>query len=131
MSRNIALCTRSQLLDHECVARNEDTSLVIQMHFVHNYDENISLQVNQGYVDGASITYDTAVPKHIWTYATAYSFITVPVCVSAILIVLLRFLPMLAVTTTVRPVTMVLVYRQIFSFLMILCGMGSSVMVYM
>ena len=24
--------------------------------------------VSQGYVDGASITYDTAVPKHIWTY---------------------------------------------------------------
>ena len=29
--------------------------------------------LNQTYVDGASITYDTAVPKHIWTYATGYS----------------------------------------------------------
>ena len=26
------------------------------------------------YVDGASITYDTAVPKHIWTYATGVSY---------------------------------------------------------
>ena len=32
-----------------------------------------SLQLNQGYVDGASITYDTAVPKHIWTYAIGVS----------------------------------------------------------
>ena len=32
-----------------------------------------TLQLNQGYVDGASITYDTAVSKHIWTYATGIS----------------------------------------------------------
>ena len=31
--------------------------------------------LNQTYVDGASITYDTAVPKHIWTYATGNSLI--------------------------------------------------------
>ena len=31
------------------------------------YDVNIALQLNEGYVDGVSITYDTAVPKHIWT----------------------------------------------------------------
>ena len=30
-----------------------------------------SYGVSEGYVDGASITYDTAVPKHIWTYANA------------------------------------------------------------
>ena len=29
--------------------------------------------LNQTYVDGASITYDTGVPKHIWTYATGFS----------------------------------------------------------
>ena len=29
--------------------------------------------LNESYVDGASITYDTAVPKHIWTYATGHS----------------------------------------------------------
>ena len=31
-----------------------------------------NLQLNQGYVDGASIMYDTASPKHIWTYAVGY-----------------------------------------------------------
>ena len=30
----------------------------------------ISRQLNDTYVDGASITYGTAVLKHIWTYAT-------------------------------------------------------------
>ena len=34
------------------------------------YTLNSSLGLNEAYVDGASITYDTAVPKHIWTYAT-------------------------------------------------------------
>ena len=29
--------------------------------------------VSEAYVDGASITYDTAEPKHIWTYATGNS----------------------------------------------------------
>ena len=38
-----------------------------------NYNVLSSLKLNQGYVDGASITYDTAVPKHIWTYATGVS----------------------------------------------------------
>ena len=38
-----------------------------------NYNVDSSLKLNQGYVDGASITYDTAVPKHIWTYATGVS----------------------------------------------------------
>ena len=33
----------------------------------------ILFSFNQGYVDGASITYDTAVPKHIWTYAIGVS----------------------------------------------------------
>ena len=32
---------------------------------------NKNFQLNQTYVDGASITYDTRSPKHIWTYATA------------------------------------------------------------
>ena len=36
------------------------------------YTNNNNLQVNQDYVDGASITYDTASPKHIWTYAVGY-----------------------------------------------------------
>ena len=31
---------------------------------------SFNLQLNQGYVDGASITYNAASPKHIWTYAT-------------------------------------------------------------
>ena len=35
------------------------------------YNKNPSHGVGEGYVDGASITYDTAVPKHIWTYAAA------------------------------------------------------------
>ena len=38
------------------------------------YNVNPSLGLNDHYVDGASITYDTAVPKHIWTYATGVSF---------------------------------------------------------
>ena len=37
------------------------------------YDNNNNLKVNQGYVDGASITYGTTSPKHIWTYATGLS----------------------------------------------------------
>ena len=36
----------------------------------HNYNANPSLGLSDTYVDGASITYDTTVPKHIWTYAT-------------------------------------------------------------
>ena len=36
----------------------------------HPYNENPSLTISQGYVDGASITYGT---KHIWTYATGVS----------------------------------------------------------
>ena len=34
------------------------------------YNHDPSPGLSQAYVDGASITYDTAVPKHIWTYAT-------------------------------------------------------------
>ena len=37
------------------------------------YFENNNVQLNQGYVDGVSITYDTASPKHIWTYAVGYT----------------------------------------------------------
>ena len=37
------------------------------------YNDNNNLEVNQGYVDGASITYGTTVTKHIWTYATGIS----------------------------------------------------------
>ena len=37
------------------------------------FTNNNNLQVNQDYVDGVSITYDTASPKHIWTYAVGYS----------------------------------------------------------
>ena len=37
------------------------------------YNFNPSLGLTNPYVDGASITYDTAVLKHIWTYATAFS----------------------------------------------------------
>ena len=37
------------------------------------YIHNNNLQLNQGYVDGVSITYDTASPKHIWTYAVGNS----------------------------------------------------------
>ena len=37
-----------------------------------SYINNNNLQLNQGYVDGVSITYDTASPKHIWTYAVGY-----------------------------------------------------------
>ena len=37
------------------------------------YTRNTSLGVGDGYVNGASITYDTAVSKHIWTYATGIS----------------------------------------------------------
>ena len=36
-----------------------------------SYDRDPSLGLKDNYVDGASITYDTTVPKHIWTYATA------------------------------------------------------------
>ena len=31
------------------------------------YNDNKSTQISDPYVDGASITYDTAAPKHIWT----------------------------------------------------------------
>ena len=37
-----------------------------------SYYNNNNLPLNQGYVDGVSITYDTASPKHIWTYAVGY-----------------------------------------------------------
>ena len=37
------------------------------------YNTNNNLQVNQAYVDGVSITYDAASPKHIWTYAVGNS----------------------------------------------------------
>ena len=36
------------------------------------YIDNSNININQGYVDGVSITYDTASPKHIWTYAVGY-----------------------------------------------------------
>ena len=36
------------------------------------YFHNNNVQLNEGYVDGVSITYDTASPKHIWTYAVGY-----------------------------------------------------------
>ena len=36
----------------------------------HGYYDNPSLGLSDPYVDGASITYETAAPKHIWTYAT-------------------------------------------------------------
>ena len=48
--------------------------------------------------------------------------------VPAVLAVLLRFFPMLAVTTTVRLATIRMVHRRIFP--MIPCKMGSSVMVW-
>ena len=38
-----------------------------------SYFNNNNLQLNQDYVDGVSITYDTASPKHIWTYAVGNS----------------------------------------------------------
>ena len=38
-----------------------------------SYFDNNNLQLNQNYVDGVSITYDTASPKHIWTYAVGYA----------------------------------------------------------
>ena len=38
-----------------------------------SYDNNPSLGLSDTYVDGASITYDTATPKHIWTYVTGLS----------------------------------------------------------
>ena len=41
------------------------------------YNRNSSLGLSDPYVDGASITYDTAVPKHIWTYATGITTVTV------------------------------------------------------
>ena len=34
---------------------------------------NNNVQLNQGYVDGVSITYGTASPKHIWTYVVGYA----------------------------------------------------------
>ena len=34
------------------------------------YFHNSSLMLSDAYVNGASITYGTAMPKHIWTYAT-------------------------------------------------------------
>ena len=94
------------------------------------YIINKSFQLNQTYVDGASITYDTRPPKHIWTYATGrmlgfWHFLHV----HAIQAVLLRFLPLLVVTTTVRLVTMI-IRHTILSFPMILCGMDSSVLVW-
>ena len=41
-----------------------------------SYNVNSSLGLSDPYVDGASITYNTAVPKHIWTYATGVSSTT-------------------------------------------------------
>ena len=45
----------------------------------YNFHTNI-YQVNQGYVDGASITYGTTPPKHIWTYATGLSLSGCSLC---------------------------------------------------
>ena len=39
----------------------------------HRYNLDNSVSIDESYVDGASITYDTAAPKHIWTYATGLS----------------------------------------------------------
>ena len=44
------------------------------------YNADPSRKLNDSYVDGASITYDTAVPKHIWTYVTASSLHSCPAC---------------------------------------------------
>ena len=52
-----------------------------------------------------------------------------PALVPAILVLLLRFLPTLVMTTTVRLVTICKV-QNLVSFRMIPCGMGSSVMVH-
>ena len=67
----------------------------------------------------------------IWTYAIGVSLEihVILAHVSAILIVLLRFLLTLAETTTVRLATMLLVIHKHF-FPMIPCGMGSSVLVW-
>ena len=51
-------------------------------------------------------------------------------CVHVILIVLVRFLRTLVVTTTVRLVNNAGIDRFVCFFTMILCGMGSSVMVW-
>ena len=84
--------------------------LVQLMHLVLTYIKKTAM-VNQAYVDGASITYDTAVPKHIWTYATGY-FLLLSLadtsgcpCNSGSTV---QVPPMLAVTTTVRLVTMLM-----------------------
>ena len=42
------------------------------------YSDVPSRKVDELYVDGASITYDTASPKHIWTYATGHSLFYEP-----------------------------------------------------
>ena len=46
------------------------------------YNANPSLTLNQIYVHGASITYGTAVLKHIWTYAAGVSLQYLPSTVS-------------------------------------------------
>ena len=38
-----------------------------------SYIYNTNLRLDQGYVDGVSITYGTAPTKHIWTYVVGYS----------------------------------------------------------
>ena len=53
------------------MASYEDTSL-LQPDAFRYYIDNSNININQGYVDGVSITYDTASPKHIWTYAVGY-----------------------------------------------------------
>ena len=69
------------------------------------YNRNTSLGVSDPYVDGASITYDTAVLDLQLQQCKSIKMLCVPV----IQVVLLRFLPILVTTTTVRLVTMVLV----------------------
>ena len=95
------------------------------------YNRNSSLGLSDPYVDGASITYDTAAPKHIWTYATGFTTATVQEYKNALC-------PCNSGSTAqVPPYIGNDYYCETGNngaggfFPMILCGMGSNVMVRM
>ena len=92
---------------------------------------NPSITIDSVYVDGVSITYSSAPRKHIWTYANGLCILMRHNIIVPATMVIHTCLPhLLAVTTTVRLVTMIKLAVLTLPFTpMTHCGMGSNVLV--
>ena len=102
----------------------------------HPYYDNPSLTIDSVYVDGVSITYGSVPRKHIWTYVTGvnlmyiYSGGTIFNCPCNDGNPRMFLLHLLAVTTTVRLVTMIKLAVITLLFIpMTHCGVDSNVLV--